>query len=382
MLWLSDDMKIALVHDWLVNLSGAERVLIELHKMFPKAPIYTLFENKKFARQYFPDTEIRPSFLQKIPGIARYYKKFLFLMPMAIESFDLSDFDLVISSSAIFSKGLVLKPKTKHICYCYSPTRQIWDFNQNSKFPPQGGGARPIELSGKFLSFIGSHFLRLWDRQASDRVDEFVAISEHVRDRIKKYYRRDARVIYPPVSINSKFDPPVRRTGILNSEFYLIVSRLYKHKNVDIAIEAFNKLNLPLVIIGNGPEYQKLKTQSAKCKIIKLLGFISDDELSYYYQGCKAFIMPQEEDFGITPIEAMSFGKPVLALRKGGAMETVIEGATGEFFDDPIPEALADGVRRLNENYHNYSSGLIKSHAQKFSAQRFREKMYRLVYNN
>ena len=172
-------MKIALVHDWLNNLSGAERVLFELHKIFPEAPIYTLFQSKKFTSQYLPNAEIRTSFLQKIPGITLNYRYFFFLMPMAIESLDLSDFNLVISSSAIFSKGLILKPKTRHICYCYSPTRQIWDLNiQKEKRDTKQ------EWSGK----LAKHFLRIWDRQASDRVDEFIAISNHVADRIRKYY--------------------------------------------------------------------------------------------------------------------------------------------------------------------------------------------------
>src|SRR3989338_3133152 len=373
-------MKIALVHDWLVSLSGAERVLVELHKIFPGAPVYTLFYNKKFTDKYFPGVEIRTSFLNRIPFVAKKHKYLVPLMPTDVESFDLSDFDLVISSSAIFSKGLVLKPKTRHICYCYSPTRQIWDLNgadQKSKIKNQN-----------FLENIAEHFLRIWDRHASDRVDQFVAISEHVRQRIQKYYRRDAIVIYPPVStkypgasIQVKKNP---KPLILNTGYYLLVSRLYKHKNIDIAIEAFEKLNLPLVIVGTGPEYKKLKfvIRNAKSRNIKLIGSIPDEGLPYYYQNCRAFIMPQEEDFGITPIEAMSFGKPVLALKKGGATETVIEGVTGEFFDDPIPEALADGIRRLNENYPKYDIETIKSQAQKFSAERFREEIKRLVYNN
>lgn len=376
-------MKIALAHDWLNNLSGAERVLLELHKMFPEAPIYTLFENKNFTSKYFPDAEIRTSFLQKIPGIVRRYKYFFFLMPTAVESFNLSDFDIVISSSAIFSKGLVLKPKTRHICYCYSPTRQLWDLHASNK------SSHPI------LFGLSQHLLRMWDRQASERVDEYVAISEHVRQRIKKYYKKDSVVIYPPVSmkyevlsskyygsdadsdnlnshsLNTKYSP--RNTG-----FYLIVSRLYPHKNVDVAIDAFNKLNLPLVVIGEGPMLAKYKAQITNPKI-KLLGFVPDEELPFYYQNCRAFIMPQEEDFGITPIEAMSFGKPVLALRKGGATETVIEGVTGEFFDDPIPEALADGVRRLNDNYANYHPENIKKHTQKFSASEFRKSILGLI---
>lgn len=354
-------MKIALVHDWLNTLGGAERVLIELHKIFPDAPIYTLFENKKFTSQYLTDAKIIPSLLQKAPFITKTYKYFGLLMPSIVEFFDLSDYDVVISSSVIFSKGLVLNLKTRHICYCYSPTRSLWD--------------RHIDYeSNSWQSLLARHLLRIWDRQASDRVDQFVAISEHIRGRIKKYYRKDAKVIYPPVNIiqNSRFK-------IQNSVYYLIVSRLYLHKNIDIAIQAFNKLNLPLLIIGAGPEYRNLKNKIENFKNIKLLGFVSDEELPQYYTNCKAFIMPQEEDFGLTPIEAMSYGKPVLALRKGGALETTIEGVTGEFFDDPIPEALVDGIRRLNDNYLNYDSETIKSHAQKFSRDKFRQEMLELV---
>ena len=355
-------MRIALVHDWLNNLGGAERVLIELHKIFPKAPVYAIFYNKKFVREFLPEAEIRTSSLQKVPFITKIYKYLFFLMPSAIESFDLSDFDIVISSSVIFSKGLVLKPKTRHICYCYSPTRFLWD--RHSENSNRGA-----------LAGLSRHLLRIWDRQASDRVDEFVAISKHVRDRIQKYYRRDAKIIYPPVSL------PTSQVGnaksVDNLGYYLIVSRLFPHKNIDIAIDAFNKLGYELVIIGDGPAKKDLKKIAGKN--IKILGYKKDDEVRDYYRNCKAFIMPQEEDFGLAPLEAMIFGKPVLALRKGGALETVVENMTGEFFDDPIPEALADGVRRLNENYSQYSPLVIQKWAEKFSRDRFRQEMLKLV---
>lgn len=366
--------KLALVHDWLTTLGGAERVLIELHKIFPDAPIYTLFYDKKFKAKHLLNAEVRPSYLQKFPLITSRYKLFAILMPSAIESFDLSDFDVVISSSVFFSKGLVLRPKTRHICYCYSPTRQLWDLNKI-----------PYSIFHTPYS-IAQHLLRLWDRQAADRVDEFVAISETVRSRIRKYYHRDSTVIYPPVTIeygihnmeqNSKNTSHIPYSILHN--YYLIVSRLYPHKNIDIAVEAFAKLNLPLIIIGDGPEYKKIKNQTSKIKNIELVGFVSDEELPYYYQNCRAFIMPQEEDFGLTPIEAMRVGAPTLALRKGGALETVKEGITGEFFDDPIPEALADGVRRLNENYHNYRPEVIQSHAKQFSKEIFRKEIENLV---
>lgn len=361
-------MRIALVHDWLNNLGGAERVLIELHRIFPKAPIYALFSNKKFIQEFLPEAEIRTSSLQKIPFITKLYKYLFFLMPSAIESFDLSDFDVVISSSVIFSKGLVLKPRTRHICYCYSPTRFLWD--RHAEYENRG-----------YLATLSRHLLRVWDRQASDRVDVFVAISEHVKDRIKKYYRRDSKVVYPPLSIKyqelSSKDSENPNYSLPTTSYYLIVSRLFPHKNIDIAIDAFNKLDYELVILGEGPDMTRLKKMAGKN--IKFIEYKQDSEVADYYQNCKAFIMPQEEDFGLTPLEAMSFGKPVLALRKGGALETIAEGITGEFFDDPIPEALADGIRRLNKNYHTYSPLVIQKWAEKFSKERFQEEVLELV---
>lgn len=353
-------MKVALIHDWLVNLGGAERVLKELHSIFPDAPIYTLFYDRNFTDKHLPNAVIRASRLQKFPFIGKTYKFAALLMPSAVEQFDLSDFDLVISSSVFFSKGLVLRPKTRHICYCYSPTRQLWD--------------RHFEYAGKSLPIkLTQHWLRLWDRQAADRADEYVAISETVKDRIRKYYKKDARVIYPPA-------PQLPEGSVvrpMEEEYYLIVSRLFPHKNIDIAVEAFSKLGLPLVIIGDGPEKKRLKKTAGKN--IKFLGHKSDEVVATYYRHAKAFIMPQEEDFGLTPIEAMRFGVPILALRKGGALETIKEGMTGEFFDDPIPEALADGVRRLSERHAAYNRNEIKFHASKFTADKFRDEILKLA---
>lgn len=361
-------MRIALVHDWLNNLGGAERVLIELHKIFPEAPIYVLFYNKKFVQTHLPNARIVVSGLQKFPFVTKTYPTLLPLMPSAVESFDLSEYDTVISSSVIFSKGLILKPKTKHICYCYSPTRFLWDRHteyQHSSWPAK----------------LAQHLLRIWDRQASERVDEFVAISEHVRDRIQKYYRRDSRIIYPPVSIkyqeSSIKDSESPNYLLPATDYYLIVSRLHPYKNIDITIDAFNKLGYELIVVGEGPDMPRLKKMAGKN--IKLVGYKTDKEVAEYYKHCKAFIMPQEEDFGLTPLEAMSFGKPVLALKKGGALETITEGLHGEFFDDPIPEALADGVRRLNENYGSYDQMEIRYQAMKFSRERFKREILGLL---
>ncbi len=348
-------MKIALVHDWLLNLGGAERVLVALHKVFPDAPIYTLFHDKTFTDKYLTNALIIPSFCQRIPLIYKIYPWISFIFPTAIESLDLSIFDLVISSSAIFSKGIVLKPKTRHICYCYSPTRFLWDRNISR----QRHG---------LMTSLYKHTLRIWDRSVVSRVDQFVAISENVQRRIRKYYRREATLIYPPATLADSY-------GIETQfdDYYLIVSRLYKYKNVDIVIDAFNKLKYKLIIIGDGPDYRRLARMANENVI--MLGFVEDAVLPTYYRNCRAFIMPQEEDFGLTPIEAMSFGKPVLALRKGGALEIVKESETGEFFNDPIPEAVADGVRRLEENYTRYDPQKLINTAKEFSFEKFKKEI-------
>lgn len=378
-------MRLALVHDWLNTLGGAERVLIELHRMYPGVPIYTLFYNKKFIKQWLPDAKIHASFLQKVPFITKIYPKLAWLMPVAIESFNLSGYDTVLSSSVAFSKGLVLKPSTKHICYCYSPTRQLWDNTHQNK-----------ESTGRM---IAKHFLRIWDLSAADRVDQFVAISKTVQARIKKYYNKDSIVIYPPTNpanfqrgVIPERGPQSRgiemsTTGVrmeqdpellnLPKDFYLIVSRLYDYKNIDVAIQAFNKIGYSLIIIGDGPLRHHLQRKANKN--ITFLRSQDDSTVAAHYAACRAFIMPQEEDFGLTAVEAMSFGKPVVALRKGGATETVVEGVTGEFFDDPIPEAIADALTRLNAKYDTYDLAAIKNQTDKFSLDNFKKEITNLL---
>ena len=357
-------MRIALVHDWLLNTGGAEKTLKVLHELYPEAPIYTFFHNPKFTKTFLPGADIRPSFLQKYYQFTKRHRWLLPFLPLATESFDLSAFDLVISSSVGFSKGLITKPQTKHICYCYSPTRWLWDWQSEYRQEHPGWGVAILQ-----------HCLRLWDHSAASRVDQFVAISKTVRERIKKYYQAEAKVIYPPVQELEIENWKLKIPG----DYFLIVSRLYSFKNIAIAIEAFNKLKLPLVIIGQGPQYKKLKKLITNPSLIQLLGFVPDSELGAYYQAARAFIMPQEEDFGLTAIEAMSFGKPVLALRKGGALEYIMPGINGEYFDDPLPEILADGVRRLNENYKNYSPLVIKKAVERFSRRRFEKEIEELV---
>lgn len=352
-------MKIALIHDYITTFGGAERTFKNLIELFPKAKVFTLFYNPKIKNRFFPNIKIHTSFIQRFPKFLRKkYQLLLPFLPVAAETLDFREFDLVISSSFSFSKGIITRPNTKHICYCYSPTRYLWDYYHKK----QKG------LIAKLLS----HYVRIWDRQASERVDYFIAISETVQKRIKKYYKRDSVVIYPPV--NTKYE--LRNTKYAK-EFYLIVSRLVQYKRIDLAIEAFNKLGLKLIIIGNGPERKKLQKKAKKN--IKFLGWQSDKIVNKYYKNCTAFIFPGEDDFGIAPIEAMAHAKPVLAYRKGGITETLIEGKTGEFFDYQHPAVLADGIRRLRENLLKYNPKFIQNHACKFSKERFEKEIKKLI---
>ena len=355
--------KIALIHDYLLCFGGAERVLKSFHEMFPEAPIYVICYDKKIAEKYFPNVKIYASFVQKIPYFWKKPKYLLPFLPLAVESFDLSEYDLVISSSSAFAKGVVTKPKTTHICYCHAPMRFAWDYYYEYKKSHSAFRG----LKGIFTKIV-LHYMRIWDRHCEARVDYFIANSNFTKERIKKFYRRDAEVIYPPVNIRDISDklPEIK-------DYFLIISQLRYYKRIDIAIEAFNKLELPLVIIGYGDDRHRLQ-KMAKPNI-KFLGWLEDEAMIGYYSGCKAFIFPGEEDFGITAVEAMSFGKPVLAFRRGGVMETVVEGVSGEFFDDLEPAVLADGVRRILENYKNYNSDIIKQGSMEFNEEKFKDKI-------
>ncbi len=353
---------------------------MSLHQLYPKAPIYTLLYDKKKMKRYFPEAKIRTSFLDKFPKFIRKRKKYLLpFLPTAAETFDLRDFDLVISSSSSFVKGIITKPKTIHICYCHTPTRFLWDWHYNYLKENKVGKVKKIFL----IPLL--HYLRMWDKTAAERVDYFIANSENTARRIKKFYNRESEVVYPPVIIPPLAPPKRGRTvppllGEVrwgNKNYFLIVSRLTPYKKIDVAIEAFNKLELPLVIIGDGGDRKRLEKMAEKN--IKFLGFQPEEKIAEYYQNCQAFIFPGEDDFGITPVEAMSFGKPVLAYRKGGALETIIEGETGEFFDDPIPEILADGVRRIKNNCDSYDAEKIKKQARKFSEEEFKKKITEFI---
>jgi len=347
-------MKIALVHEWLTNIAGSERVLLELTKIFPGAPIYTSVYDKKGTKA-FNDLEIHPSFLQKLPLVKKKRELLIPLTPLAFEQFDFSKFDVVISSTHMAAKGVLTKPGTVHISYCHTPPRYLWE----PHIDPRAKGGKLAWLRNRT-----AHSMRIWDRVAADRVDHFIANSEYVAKRINKYYGREADVIYPPVNVE-RFEPvPVDKVG----GYYLFVSRLVNYKKCDLVIDAFNDLSLPLKIIGSGPDKSFLQKRAKQN--IEFLGHLSDEQIKRYYAEARAFVFAAEEDFGIVPVEAMASGRPVIAYKGGGTTETVVEGITGTFFPEQTPQCLINTVR--NFKAEKYNPDEIRQHALKFSAERFR----------
>jgi glycosyltransferase involved in cell wall biosynthesis len=359
-------MKIALVHESLTRLGGAERVLAEMHRLYPDAPIYALLHENSVTKALFPDADLHFSFLRRFPEFLRKRERlFLPLLPVVPETFDLSRYDVVISSASAFAKGVVTRPGTLHICFCHSPTRYLWDWYPHV-LEEFGGGTLKYGVLTILL-----HYLRLWDQAASRRVDYYIANSNTTAGRIKKYYGRDSHVVYPPVNIN-KFSPTKAHKG-----YFLIVSRLSPYKRIDVAIHAFNKLELPLVIVGEGRDLERL--QGIAGPTITFKGFVSDDKLPDIYAGARAVIFPGEDDFGIVPVEAMASGKPVIALRRGGATETIVEGVTGEFFDEPHEALLAEAVRSFMEKEKDYDCLKIRARAELYSEENFRNNLEKYV---
>lgn len=353
-------MKIALVHDWLPFMGGAERVLINFLELFPEAPIYTTIANKDKLDEQLKNANIIVSSLQRNKKNIENHRKFFPLMPTAMESFDLNDYDIVLSSSSSVAKGIITNPNTMHICYCHSPMRYGWEFSYEYAGKMAGGSNIKKRILKYFLSAI-----RLWDNASSDRVDYFIANSENVAKRIWKHYRRKSVVIHPPVRC-SLFKP-----SEIDEDYFLILSRLQEYKRIDVAIEAFNKNGLPLVIIGDGPDREKLESMANSN--IKFLGRQPDEVIKDYYAKCRAFIFPGEEDFGITPLEAQASGRPVIAYGKGGALETVVENKTGVFFENQTAEDLLSAIEKFEKMKFNKEE--IRNHAELFDESIFKKKI-------
>lgn len=348
------------MHDFLLYYGGAESVLQSLVGLYPDAPIYTLLQDPAFVRQYFPDQKICASFLQKSPQwIQKRHRWLLPLMPTAPETFNLREFDAVVSSSSGFAKGVVLKPHIPHICYLHAPMRYVWDWTHTYLEEQQLKGKR------KLLTRLLLNYLRMWDRVSAERVDHFVANSRYTASRIQKYYRKEATVIYPPVAVN-RYTPQKEHQG-----YFLTIGRLSPYKRINLLIDAFQKLRLPLKVIGTGDQDHELQTLIGSNKEIELLGWVSEEKKIELIQNARAFVFAAEEDFGIAPVEAMAAGKPVIAFRVGGVAETVVEGVTGEFFDLPQVELVADGIRRFIERETTYDPRVIRAQAERFSQDHF-----------
>ncbi len=358
-------MKVALIHDHLAQAGGAEKVLQVLCEMFPDAPIYTLLYEPQNVDRHFKNKKIYTSIIQRLPGGVTHYQWYMPFMPMAVEFFNLSDFDVVISDASAFAKGVITGPHTLHICYCHTPTRYLWDYTH--QYIQE---LRYNKYFKKVISLI-LNYIRLWDAAAANRVDYFIANSKTIKNRIAKYYRRTSTVIYPPVELdrfNSSGQP---------GTYFLVGGRLASYKRFDIVVEAFKELNLPLKIFGDGVDFDRLQSIAAGASNIEFLGRVSEEEKAILYRDCQAFINPQEEDFGITVVEAMASGRPIIAYRKGGATETVIENKTGAFFDHQTTAALIDCVR--NFKAENFDPAVLRQHAEQFSVSRFKEEISAVV---
>jgi glycosyltransferase involved in cell wall biosynthesis len=357
-------MKVALVHDFLNQMGGAERVVLAFHEIFPDAPLYTSIYDPRRVDPAFQKMDIRTSFMQKLPLVKKHHQPFLPLYPFAMERLDLRGYDLVLSSSSAFGKGIITQPETLHICYCHTPMRWCWNYEEYIE------RERLDRISRTILPFLMT-WLRIWDQTSSMRVDHFIANSPAVAERIQKYYRRDAVVIPPPVEASRfAFDPTTKA-----EEYFLILSRLMPYKRVDLAIEACNRLRLPLVIIGSGRDEQRLKRMAGPT--IRFMGRLSDTQVLHYYAHCRAFILPGEEDFGITPLEAQASGKPVIAYGVGGVLASVIDGVTGSFFYEQAVESLSEVLASFDER--KYDPQIIRNHALEFDMPRFHRRILQFI---
>ena len=359
---------ICFIHDWLIDMRGGEKVLEAMVKLFPEAPIYTLFFKKENLSPTLQNHTIHATFLQYIPWISQFYRWLLPLFPIAIRSLDVRRFDVVISSSHCVAKAVRIRKDALHLCYCNTPMRYLWEFSD--------------EYLGSFPKFVrrlaGLYFnwLRQWDRKTSRCVTAFIANSNNIARKIERYYGRQASVIYPPVSIPK--NPKSK-----GENFFLIVSALVPYKRVDLAIEAFNLLKKPLRIVGDGPLKTRLEKMVSDNHIV-LEGWLTQEELLERYANARALIFPGEEDFGIVPLEAQTFGKPVIAFGKGGATETVlaynetnqtrsVSQSTGLFFYEQTPNALIQQVEAFEQL--QFDPAFIQTHAQSFSLERFQEQL-------
>ena len=356
-------MKTAFVHDWLVSLGGAERCLEAMYELYP-SPIYTLVADQQRFGDIFPSAEITTSFLQKIPFAKKLYRNFLPLFPRAVESFDLSPYDVVISSSHAVAKGAMTHAEQLHICYCYSPMRYAWDLYFQY--------LQPLKGIKRIAAINALSKLRAWDQYSSVRVDQYVAISHFIARRIKKIYGRESKVIYPPVDTRRFFHSDRK------DNYFIALSRFVPYKRMDLIAEAFSHLpDQKLIMIGEGPERKRIQAKASKN--VEFLGELSDSEVAELLSKARAFIFAAEEDFGIAPVEAQAAGIPVIAYGKGAVLETVRDGETGLFFREQNSHSLTQAILRFQKMEDQFDPREIQNHAARFSRERFLDEMKQVV---
>ena len=350
-------MKTAIVHYWLVGMRGGERVLEELCKLFPDADIFTHVFDPSRISALIKQHKIDTTYIAKFPFATKHYQKYLGFMPRALENLDLSSYDLILSSESGPTKGIVPSPGAHHICYCHSPMRYIWD--EYYTYTDQ------LDPISRFVFSRVAHQMRIWDVVSAARVDQFIANSTFTASRIERYYRRDARIVRPPVD-TARFKPSQNR-----GDFFLFAGQLVPYKKANLAVDAFRDIDAPLYVVGDGGDRKRLEKTAPSN--VRFLGRVSDTELERLYAECRALIFPGQEDFGIVPLEAMASGRPVIAYNRGGALDTVIPNETGVFFDEPTAASLAAAVKRFYLVEDTFDGERLQAHAQSFSQERFRE---------
>lgn len=360
-------MKVALVHDYLNEFGGAERVLLAMSEIWPNAPIYTAFYRQDSpAWERFKDRDVRVSWVHHVPGFAtKLHSPLRFLAPAIWNSFDFSSYDVIISSSSWYvTKGFARKGKAIEICYCHTPPRWLYGYATSMEWQRYA----PLRAYAAVVGF----FMRHYDYEAAQRVNYFIANSQETAQRIKKFYRRESEIIYPPIDTELR-----TQNSMTKRKYYLVVSRLAQSKNIELAIAAVNKLKVPLKIVGTGPDESRLKALAGPT--IEFLGYVSDRDLPRLYAGAKAFLaLAIDEDFGMTPVEAMAMGTPVIAYRGGGYVESVVEGKTGIFFDNPTVESLVSALKNFSKIKKDWASECQKQ-AQKFNKERFKKELKTFV---
>jgi glycosyltransferase involved in cell wall biosynthesis len=356
-------MKVAIVHYWLVGMRGGEKVLETLCEIYPQADIYTHVVKPETLSETLRRHKITTTFIQSLPRADRWYQRYLPLMPLALEQLDLRGYDLVISSESGPAKGIIVGPDTTHICYCHTPMRYVWEMYHDYR-----------QQAGRLTRFLMPplvHYLRQWDLASAARVDHFVANSQFVARRIAKHYRRQAEVIHPPVD-TALFSP---RADV--DDYYLMVGQLVDYKRADLAVQAFNRLGKPLIVIGEGEQLERLRSLAAPN--VRLLGRQPFEVIREHYARCRALIFPGVEDFGIVPLEAMASGRPVLAFGKGGALETVVDGVTGLLFHEQSETAIVEAVTAFEQAPEHFVPERLVRHAASFDKVRFKQQWQQTV---